>query len=366
MSSILISVAVIAVSVYFLAIITDAYFIEALDQISKKMGLPNNVAGASLMAMGSSAPELAIAVIAVFRGGAHANVGIGTIVGSAVFNILVITGASAMVRPIQITWKVVLRDCVVYLCSILLLLVTFEDGKITTLESVAFLGLYVTYIFVLFQWNTLFPESDDPVEAVVDAHDPDTPSEGILGRIHQLLTRFVGLFTGDAEVAYIRAFVVSIAMIAGLSWLLVEYAVVLAGALGIPTVFVALTILAAGTSIPDLISSVIVAKQGRGDMAVANAVGSNVFDILIGLGVPWLITIGMRQAGMLQGPSVITVGTEGLWLSALILLGTVIVLFVFLTTERKLSRREGFVLVSLYVVYCVWIWFSVGSKAVSS
>jgi Ca2+/Na+ antiporter len=161
---------------------------------------------------------------------------------------------------------------------------------------------------------------------------------------------------GDPRVSYVRAFVVSIVCIAGLSWALVEAAVMLAGALKIPPVIVALTILAAGTSAPDLISSLIVARQGRGDMAVANAVGSNVFDILIGLGLPWLLTIGLRQAGVLQGGSVVLVGTKDLWLSACMLLGTVLILLIFLATGRKLTRLEGGLLVALYVAYCVWTW----------
>ena len=93
-----------ALSVYLLGIITDEYFIVSLDQISKKLKIPNNVAGASLMAMGSSAPELAIALLAlVIASGSHSDVGIATIVGSAIFNILVITGASAIAKPAQIT-----------------------------------------------------------------------------------------------------------------------------------------------------------------------------------------------------------------------------------------------------------------------
>lgn len=359
LSAALLSLLVIIACIYVLAVITDAFFIESLDQIAQKWNLPNNVAGASLMAMGSSAPELSIALFAVFRGGQHGDVGIGTIVGSAVFNILVITGASALVRPVQITWKVASRDCLVYACSILMLLVVFEDGQITALESSAFLLLYAAYIFLLFQWNSFFPEEVeelDPVEALKEAHHLETQKPSLWGRLNHAVTTLIGWMTGDARHSYIRAFIVSIVLISGLSWLLVDHAVLFANALQIPPVIVALTILAAGTSAPDLISSMIVAKQGRGDMAVSNAVGSNVFDILIGLGVPWLITIGFREAGVLSGSSVISVGTKGLWSSICILLGTVFILFAFLYTGRELTRKEGAVLVFMYIAYCVWVW----------
>ncbi len=137
--------------------------------------------------------------------------------------------------------------------------------------------------------------------------------------------------------------------IAIISWFLVEYAVVFANAIGLPPVIIALTVLAAGTSVPDLISSIIVARQGRGEMAIANAIGSNIFDILVGLGLPWLI------AATVLGMQVVHVGVEDLWTSTIVLLSTVVLLFVFLTTGRVLSRKEGWVLVASYVAFAIWI-----------
>ena len=129
-----------------------------------------------------------------------------------------------------------------------------------------------------------------------------------------------------------------------------EYAIIFAEALNIPPVIVALTILAAGTSVPDLFASVVVARQGRGDMAVANAVGSNIFDILIGLGLPWALVL-IFQGGTIE------VGTADLSTSTFLLLGTVVLLFTFLTTGRKLSRAEGIILILAYVLYVLWVWF---------
>ena len=95
---------IIILCIYLLTIITDELFIESLDEIAKNLQLPSNVAGASLMAMGSSMPELSIALIALVQeSGAHSDIGVGNIVGSAVFNILVITGDSASVRPARMS-----------------------------------------------------------------------------------------------------------------------------------------------------------------------------------------------------------------------------------------------------------------------
>ncbi len=346
MGTAIVSLIVIIIAIYLLSIVTDEFFITSLDQISNRWKLPSNVAGASLMAMGSSAPELAIALLALFKdGGENSDVGIGTIVGSAVFNILVITGVSALARPARVTWRVVVRDVVIYVASIGLLLLTFSDGTITILEALAFLVMYGVYIFILFQWKASEEEFEEEVVEVEETQE----GGGLYHTVTSGVTKVIGLLMGDAKKSYIRAFLVSILFIAVISWFLVEYAVQFAEALHIPPVVVALTILAAGTSVPDLIASVVVARQGRGEMAVANAVGSNIFDILVGLGLPWAIAI------IVLGRTV-QVGTEGLLSSTVVLLGTVILLFVFLTTGRLLSRKEGWFLLASYLAYALWVW----------
>jgi K+-dependent Na+/Ca+ exchanger-like protein len=350
--TVFLSILVMGLCVYFLAIITDEYFIVSLDQISRRFKIPSNVAGASLMAMGSSAPELFIALMSLLiAGGAHGDVGIGTIVGSAIFNILVITGASAVVRPAAITWRVIVRDLVMYTISLALLIGAFYDGEITLWEAVIFLGLYAVYIIILFNWSAFDPSEDDgPVEAVSHEIDLERQRSGIYFRITATVSRVIGFFMGDPAHSYWRAFAVSIIFIAMLSYFLVEYAVIFAEALSIPPVIVALTLLAAGTSVPDLFASVVVARQGRGDMAVANAVGSNVFDILVGLGLPWLLVL-LAEGGTIH------VGTADLFTSTLLLVGTVVLLFIFLTTGHKLSRVEGIILILAYVIYVLWVWF---------
>jgi K+-dependent Na+/Ca+ exchanger-like protein len=340
---------VMALAIYLLAIVTDEYFIVSLDRIAHQWGLPSNVAGASLMAMGSSAPELAIALFALFKsGGAHSDVGIGTIVGSAVFNILVITGASAIAMPARVTWRVVMRDVVLYVASIALLLMAFADGRIMWFEALAFLFLYAVYLFLLSQWKASPEDRASAVNALPERADPE-PATGLLHRVHAGLASGMGYITGDPHTRYIRTFLVCVVFIAAISWVLVDAAVLFADAIGLPPVIVALTILAAGTSVPDMMASIIVARQGRGEMAIANAVGSNIFDILIGLGLPWMLALLIHK-GTVQ------VGTGDLWFSTIILLSTVVLLFVFLTTDRILSRKEGWALLGVYGAYVIWTW----------
>ncbi len=351
MGDVLLSLAAILVSVYALAVITDKFFIPSLDEISKRLKLSDEVAGASLMAMGSSAPELAIALMALFTaGGAHSDVGIGTIVGSAVFNILVITGLSAVVAGgLHIHIFAVGRDIVYYLISIFYLGLVFFDGHVSLVEALLGLLGYVVYIAVLLVWKYAAKSEADADDAAIDAADSRKP-ESVAGW-HQLASLAESLLrrvTGAPEKNFVWAFVVSIALIVALSYLLVESTIVFAAGIGLPPVIVALTLLAAGTSAPDLIASVDVARDGRGGMAVANAVGSNTFDLLVGLALPWTIALS------LLGRREIDVGTGGLWTSIGILVATTLILALFLTSKRELSRREGWVLLLLYGIFVIY------------
>ena len=340
----------ISVAVYLLAVLTDRYFIVSLDVISTRLKLSNDVAGATLMAMGSSAPELAIALIALVRPGGHADVGIGTIVGSALFNILVITGASAIARPLRITWTIVTRDVLVYCGSVGLLLWAFLDNRIDMMEAIIFIGFYAVYVGGLIWWSK--KRSRDYSNTHNDEGEIDRLHRGddtFLNNITVWVDKIFFILMGNPKTQYLRAFLVSVGLISGISWVLVESGISLANAVGVPPVIVALTILAPGTSVPDMISSIVVAKQGRGGMAIANAVGSNIFDILIGLGLPWLLII-------ISGRKYIEVMAAGIATSTWLLLGSVLVLYVFMLTGRRLGRKEGYVLVVGYIVYVTWMY----------
>jgi len=341
------SLTMIAIAIYLLTVITNDFFIESLDIISAKLKLSPSVSGATLMAAGSSAPELSIALIALFsHGGAHSDLGIGTIVGSAVFNILVITGLCAVIKTAKVTLGAIIRDTAFYLTSILMLVYVFADGVVTPVEPVLLIAVYVTYMGALF----LFP-GDEFQE--IPLHSTGTPKDdnnknGLFKTINNAIISVTTLAAGNAKKNYLRAFTVSIIFIVVISKLLVDNAIIFAEAINLPPVIVALTILACGTSAPDLISSIIVVKQGRGDMAIANAVGSNIFDILIGLGLPWLIILYATSRDIIE------VGTQDLMESVFILIGTVLVLFFFLCTKRQLGKREGIILLAIYAGYIGW------------
>ena len=344
----ILSLLIIGGAVYILAVITEDFFVVSLDEVSRRLALPSNVAGASLMAMGSSAPELFIALIAVYRGGEHSDVGIGTIVGSAIFNILVITGAAAVIAgKMQVARGAVERDIIFYLGSVAILVFAFWDGDITLEETLIMVAAYVGYLALLWFWSRTNPE--DNFESVEHKqHLKQDEPQSIIARVNNLIEDGFGLIARDPKKNYVWAMFLSIAAIAGLSWVLVESAVVFADALSLPPVIVSLTLLAAGTSAPDLIASVNVAQDGRGGMAVANAVGSNIFDILVGLGVPWLITL------LFVDPD-LHVGTDNLIESVFLLSMTTVILYIFLNTQRVLTRIEGWALLGTYALYVMYI-----------
>lgn len=333
-------------SFYILHQITDQYFIKSLDGIAQRFKMSDDAAGATLMASGSSAPELFIAIIALIYGGNNSEIGAGTIVGSALFNLLVIIGAVAFVRKATLNWQPMFRDFLFYFISILMLYFAFKDGNIKIFEVLLFIALYVIYVLAVIYWKRIFPQENIAIESILEEEDKE---ETKIKKYLKPLDRFIGSFFPASNYIYAN-FLLSIIFIALLSWLLVESAVIISEFLGIPSYIIALTVLAAGTSLPDMISSVIVAKQGRGGMATSNALGSNIFDILIGLGFPWLI------AAIINGKNGFVVLNDNLDSHILFLIGTLVtVLLIFILSKWKLNKFIGSMLILLYSSYLVYI-----------
>jgi len=325
-----------------LARIVDLFFIASLDKISKDLRLSSDAAGATLMAVGSSAPELFVALFAVLKPGEHQAIGIGSIVGSAIFNLLIIVGVAAYVskKDTKLTWQPIIRDLLFYTITVALLVWFIWDKTFTITEAVVFLGVYVLYVLAVIYWRKLLPYSD--MHYTEDTEDATGNQNFVIKYIDKFLQ-----FIFPPSKKYYFVFLFSIVLIAAISYVLVEVAVVSAHILGIPEAIIALTVLAVGTSVPDLISSAIVAKQGRGDMAVSNAIGSNIFDILVGLGLPFLIV-------MLGSGEVISAGGD-LVVSSVILFASVIILFILLLISKwKIGKITGVLLISMYFFYLVW------------
>lgn len=327
-------------SFILLARIVDKFFVASLDRISHDLKLSSDAAGATLMAVGSSAPELFVALFSVLKPGSHEAIGIGSIVGSALFNLLGIIGVVALAKKSLLTWQPVVRDIIFYFIAVGLLLWGIFDGSFGLWNAIAFLGIYIIYVVAVVKWRKIFPYKDMKYIQEVAAEDCTEN-----GKANWLDKGLCFVFP-NAE-RYYWVFFISIVLIAALSWVLVEAAIVFSYVLNIPEAIIGLTVLAIGTSIPDLISSLIVARQGRGDMAVSNAIGSNIFDVLVGLGLPFLIAM------LIYGGEISASG-QNLFESSAILFASIIVFGLLLIIKRwKINWVTGVVLLGLYLLYLV-------------
>uniref|UniRef100_A0A8C3FRC7 Solute carrier family 24 member 4 n=1 Tax=Chrysemys picta bellii TaxID=8478 RepID=A0A8C3FRC7_CHRPI len=448
---------------YALAIVCDDFFVPSLEKICEKLHLSEDVAGATFMAAGSSTPELFASVIGVFI--THGDVGVGTIVGSAVFNILCIIGVCGIFagQVVRLTWWSVFRDSVYYTLSVILLIIFIYDEQIEWWESLILIVMYFFYILImkynvkmqkLFtiksmnvgNGNTVSNELEDvkgkqqygknPVVMVDEIicssppkfrfpeaglrimitnkfgprtrlrmasrliinerqrliHSANGTSKTLHNGKHEniengniivenqeeenehenaspfsapdgKMNKVKWIFTWPLlfllfctipncskprwENFFMLTFILSTLWIALFSYFMVWMVTIIGYTLGIPDVIMGITFLAAGTSVPDCMASLIVARQGLGDMAVSNTIGSNVFDILVGLGVPW----GM-QTMLIDYGSVVKINSKGLVYSVVLLLGSVALTVGGIHVNKwKLDKKLGFYVLFLYAIF---------------
>jgi K+-dependent Na+/Ca+ exchanger-like protein len=337
-----------------LSVVCDEYFVKALDVISKRWKLNDDIAWATLMAVGTSAPEFFTSMMALLDGG---KVGLGawTIIGSAIFNILCIAGWSALfLNSVLKKWPF-LRDSFFYALFIWLIAWSFWDGQIVWIEAIAYIGLYVVYIAYLVWDNNRSKADSEVIDQVVDSIE-EIESEvehrlPFVKLIDQMIhVTYPSISKVESKTRYI--FWMSIVWIVFLSWVLVKSGVALASGLGVSEVIIGLTVLAAGTSVPDLLSSLIVAKQGRADMAVANALGSNIFDIGICLGLPWIVYLAITKAPVAVSSGDLTVSIATLvWVLALVV-GT------FVITKFRINKTVWYIFIAAYACYVAWAIYS--------
>ncbi|XP_014730075.1 PREDICTED: sodium/potassium/calcium exchanger 1 [Sturnus vulgaris] len=499
-----------------LAIVCDEYFVPALGVITEKLQISEDVAGATFMAAGGSAPELFTSLIGVFI--SHSNVGIGTIVGSAVFNILFVIGTCALFsrQILHLTWWPLFRDISFYIVDLLMLILFFLDSVIDWWESLLLLTAYATYVFTmkqnvfLEQWvkeelkkklnavqaaspehmqktstravvddgtmkppevrklqpgpvlqrgsssaslhnsqmrgtivqlmiHTLDPlaeakfkdkvdilsnmakakaetlegqgsqpeeekkastvkvtpasesepskdtqkadvaqdgqppsSSDTSDDSSSESQDSDSDSsEGdendeplslewpetrtkqaiylfLFPIVFPLWSTLPDVRNPESKKFFVITFFGSILWIAAFSYLMVWWAHQVGETIGISEEIMGLTILAAGTSIPDLITSVIVARKGLGDMAVSSSVGSNIFDITVGLPVPWFLF------SIFNGLSPVAVSSNGLFCAIVLLF--LMLLFVIISIavcKWKMNKLLGLTMFALYFVFLI-------------
>uniref|UniRef100_A0AAY4E616 Sodium/calcium exchanger membrane region domain-containing protein n=1 Tax=Denticeps clupeoides TaxID=299321 RepID=A0AAY4E616_9TELE len=355
---------------YALALVCDDYFVPSLEKICERLHLSEDVAGATFMAAGSSAPELFTSIIGVFI--TKGDVGVGTIVGSAVFNVLCIIGVCGIFagQAIRLSCWTLMRDSTYYTISVATLIVVSRSSLSASCGATcSLLQCLPSGPLVLVGTSGVVHSQSTWVSSCCWAEKELVPLHlfshccicvfplaGVFNKLKWLFAWPLCLllyFTVPNcanprwERWFMVTFITSTLWIAGLSYIMVWMVTVIGFTLGIPDVIMGITFLAAGTSVPDCMASLIVARQGLGDMAVSNSIGSNVFDILVGLGLPWAV-----QTLAISYGSTIHLNSKGLIFSVGLLLASVFLTVLGVHLNKwTLDRRLGIVCLLLYSVF---------------
>ena len=277
--------------------------------IAERMGLPQIVIGLTIVAMGTSMPEFCISLISALKG--TSDLAVGNVVGSNIFNSMLIVGCAALVSPMVILPTTVRKDIPFALVASVMLLLVSMDGDVSRIDAAV-----LAILFVLFMYFTLRGARVGAVEAVQSSDGAKKP---------------LPIWKALAFVLFGLA-----ALVFGSNFF-VDSATEVAGSLGVSDAVVGLTIVAGGTSLPELATSIVAARKGNSGIAIGNVLGSNVFNILFILGATGLVT-PLRLEGITS-------------IDMTILIVSMILLWLFSFTKYTIQRWEGAVLVVVFMGY---------------
>jgi cation:H+ antiporter len=287
--------------------------VRGASRLAAAVGVSPLVVGLTVVAFGTSAPELAVSVQAGWAG--NADIAVGNVVGSNIFNVLVILGISALVVPLIVSEQLVRLDVPIMVAASFAFVLVALDGRITQLEA-GFLALAL--LAYLSMQVVLSARAGPPAGG--SPHDTGNRATNIL-----LMLAGLGL------------------LVLGSRWL-VSAAVQIAEALGAPELIVGLTIVAAGTSMPEVATSIIAGVRGQRDIAVGNVIGSNIFNILAVIGIAGVVT-----------PGGIQVSAGALAIDIPIMVAVAVLCLPILLSQFTITRWEGLLFLAYYAMYMTYI-----------
>jgi cation:H+ antiporter len=300
-------------------------FVNASVAIAKKLKIPTVIIGLTVVAMGTGTPEAVISITASVQGAN--SLAIGNVVGSNIFNLIFIIGLCAVIRPIPFDLHAVSKDMWLSIGAAVLLLglMLISGSYIPRWGSFVLLVVFLVYIFLLVRKAMKAHDAEDnvPQETIPQKTAPHEPGK-----------------QKHFAVIILLALLGCVLIVAG-GQLTVDNATKIAVMLGVTERIIGLTIVAVGTSLPELVTSLVACKKGENEFALGNIIGSNIFNLMFILGIAGLISpLAFERALMLD--------------MAFLIAGSLIA-FLFIYTGNRLARREGFVMVSLYVGYMVFV-----------
>ena len=306
----ILSVILVVLSLVILYFGAD-FLVKGSSSMAVRAGISPLVVGLTVVALGTSAPELVVSVKSALDG--ISSIAVGNVIGSNIFNICVILGISAMIYPLQVDRRLIRIDTPIMLVASLLFVVLFSDGRFGRLSGILFLVGIAGYMFL----------------CVYKAKKGET-------------------IEGEQEMKPTKSWLLDVVLVIGglflLIWgsdMLVKNAVVIAKTLGWSEAVIGLTIVAAGTSMPELATSVVAALKKRTDIAIGNVIGSNIFNLFAVLGATATITpIQTDQINILD---------------MAVMLGSAVIVLPFMRTGFRIERWEGILLFAVYLTYTVYL-----------
>lgn len=283
-------------------------FVDGASSVAAKLKVPSLIIGLTVVSLGTSMPEAAVSISASLSG--DNGISLGNVIGSNIFNLLMVVGVSSAILPIATDRDILKRDVPINIGITVLLGIMLFDGNLSRVDALILLLILAAYMFLLIK---------SALKNRVEAEETK-----VLSWVKSILFVIIG-----------------VAAIIGGGQLVVNSAKTIAMALGMSETLVGLTVVAIGTSLPELVTSIVAAKKGNSGIAMGNVIGSNIFNILFILGMAGIIKPMTADAAFFIDTGILLAA------SALMLL--------FAYTKRKTNRVEGIISVLLYIAYTAYI-----------
>lgn len=301
------------------------FFVDGSSSVAKILKVPTIIIGLTVVAFGTSMPELSVSVTAALRG--SNDLAVSNVLGSNIFNLLVVLGCCALVKPVAAKWSLLKKEFPFsILITIILLLVDsdFSIMKILDGNQGFVLGRWAGLLFLILFVLYIYATVKSALRSRAEAKDMEEEEYKTMSPLKSGIYIVIGLI--------------------GIVWggnLVVDSASNIALIFGWSQTFIGLTIVALGTSLPELVTSVVAARKGENDLAVGNVVGSNIFNILLILGVSSFITP-------------ITLDVTAVYDTIILIIASIVV-YVSAISKREIQRKEGILFLVCYFVFFLYV-----------
>lgn len=308
---------IILLIVGFVLLIKGAdIFVDGASSVAENCHLSKMLIGLTIVAFGTSAPEFAVSVKSILSG--NGDIVFGNVIGSNIFNILLILGISGLISTMRVKSETVKKEIPLTLLITLLFAILISDNLftnntnvITRSDGVVILLFFMVFIYYLFSIMRNKKENED-----------EKPK-------YSLFKSFIYTIIGIVAIVF------------G-SNMVVDYATLIAKILNVSEKMISLTIIAFGTSLPELVTSIVAAKKNENDIAIGNIIGSNIFNIGIVIGIPVAI-FGSVSAANFN------------YIDLIVMILAVILLFVLTYKKRKIEKREGLIMIMIFIIYYSYV-----------